>query len=418
MKLDARRATAFLRDPGAARVALLHGDDEGMVRARADALTLAVAGAADDAFRVSWLAREDHGRLEEEASAIAMLGGRRVVRVRDAGDGLTAAVERVLGSRGDSLLVLEAAALPRRSRLLAAAEKAANAAAIACYPEEGPALRAAIATRLEAAGVRADADALDWLRDHLGGDHGSTRNEVDKLVLYAGDAKRLDLDDVRTSIGDGAAVSLDDAVYAATAGNAADADRAVERAVEEGQAAVGLLRGLLAHLSRMHQARGPHGRRRLGGRRGGRAAPAGVLEAQGGPGARGRRLAAAAHRRRHGRGAADGAGVQADRRPRPGHGPAPRAGAGAVGAALSATDGLGAPRPRMGRACSKASPLSPSSHPGVVDIQVAAGGLRARDDLQALRLLHGQAGEGDGCVDPVAGPPGAAHDVGPQGRAF
>lgn len=256
MKLDARRAAAFLRDPGPARLALLHGDDEGLVRARADALTLAVAGAADDPFRVSWLAREDHARLEEEASAIAMLGGRRVVRVRDAGDALTAAAERVLASRGDSLVVLEAGSLPRRSRLLAAAEKAPNAAALACYPEEGPALRTAIAARLEAAGVRADADALDWLRDHLGGDHGSTRGEIDKLILYAGDTKRLDLDDVRTSIGDGAAASLDDALYAATAGDAAAADRAVERALAEGQTAVGLLRALGGHLSRMHQARG------------------------------------------------------------------------------------------------------------------------------------------------------------------
>ena len=256
MKLDARRTATFLRDPGPVRVALLHGDDEGLVRHRADALTLAVAGAADDPFRVAWLARDEHGRLEEEASAIAMLGGRRAIRVREAGDALLAAVERVLGSAGDSVVVLEAGGLSRRSKLLAAIEKASNAAAVACYPEEGPALRGAIAARLEAAGVRADADALDWLRDHLGGDHASTRGEIDKLILYAGEARRLDLDDVRTSIGDGAAVSLDEAIYAATSGDLAAADRAVERAIAEGQTAVGLLRALLGHLSRMHQVRG------------------------------------------------------------------------------------------------------------------------------------------------------------------
>lgn len=256
MKLDARRASAFLRDPGPVRVALIYGDDEGLVRHRAEALTLAVAGAADDPFRVSWLSREDHGRLEEEASAIAMLGGRRVVRVRDTADTLLPAIERILAAPGDSLVVLEAGSLPRKSRLLGTMEKAANAAALACYPEEGPALRSLIAARLQSAGVQADADALDWLRDHLGGDHGSTRNEIDKLILYAGDDRRLDLDEVRVCVGDGAAVSMDDALYAATAGDLAGADRAVERALAEGQTPVGLLRGVLSHLLRMHQARG------------------------------------------------------------------------------------------------------------------------------------------------------------------
>ena len=256
MKLDARRTPAFLRDPGPARVALLHGDDEGLVRARADALTLALLGAPDDPFRVAWLSREDHARLEDESSAIAMLGGRRTIRVRDATDALTPAITRILSSPGDTLVILECPALPRRSKLLAAVEAAHNAAAIACYPEEGPVLRAAIAARLDASGVRIDAHALDWLRDHLGGDHASTRNEVDKLILYAGDTKRLDLDEVRTLIGDGAAASLDDALYATTAGDLATADRTLERTLAEGQAVIGLLRALLSHFTRMHQVRG------------------------------------------------------------------------------------------------------------------------------------------------------------------
>ena len=255
MKVEPRRAPGFLRDPGAARVALLHGDDEGLVRFRADALTLAVAGTADDPFRVAWLGREEHGRLAEEASAIAMLGGRRVIRVRDVADTLTPAVERVLAGPGDSLVVLEAGGL-RRGKLLGLVEKSAAGAALACYPETGPELRGAIAGQLQAAGVRADADALDWLRDHLGGDHASTRGEIEKLALYAGNERRLDLDAVRACVGDQAAASMDDAVYAATLGDLVLADRAVERAFAEGVAAVGLLRAMLGHLVRMHQARG------------------------------------------------------------------------------------------------------------------------------------------------------------------
>ena len=46
MKLDARRVAAFLADPGAVRVVLLHGEDEGTIRHCADRLTRAVAGGA------------------------------------------------------------------------------------------------------------------------------------------------------------------------------------------------------------------------------------------------------------------------------------------------------------------------------------------------------------------------------------
>ena len=143
MKVTPARAAAFLRDPGTARVVLLYGEDEGLVRHRADALTLAVVGTADDPFRVAWLSAGDHGRLGEEASAIAMLGGRRVVRVRDVGEALAGPVALVAESPGDSLVVLEAGGLSRRSKLLGIVEAAARGAALPCYPEAGAGLHMA-----------------------------------------------------------------------------------------------------------------------------------------------------------------------------------------------------------------------------------------------------------------------------------
>ena len=256
MKVQPARAAAFLRDPGSARVVLLHGDDEGLVRHRADALTLAVVGAADDAFRVAWLSMGDHGRLGEEASAIAMLGGRRVVRVRDVGESLAASVGQVVDAPGDSLVVLESTGLTRRSKLLALVEGAARGAALACYPEEGAGLRGAIASGLAAQGVRTDEDALTWLAEHLGGDYASTRGEIEKLALYAGPEQRLDLDAVRLCVGDQAATATDDAAWAATLGQVALADLSVERAFAEGTASVAILRVLLGHLVKLQQARG------------------------------------------------------------------------------------------------------------------------------------------------------------------
>ena len=52
------------------------------------------------------------------------------------------------------MIVLEAGALPARSRLRALVECLENGAAIACYPEEGRALQDAIERGLSAAGVQ------------------------------------------------------------------------------------------------------------------------------------------------------------------------------------------------------------------------------------------------------------------------
>ena len=102
---------------------------------------------------------------------MAMLGGRRVVRVREAGDALAAAAAAALQAPGDSLIVMEASgALPARSKLRALAEGLEVGAAIACYPEEGRALGERIGATLAAAGISMDADALQYAVERMGSD--------------------------------------------------------------------------------------------------------------------------------------------------------------------------------------------------------------------------------------------------------
>lgn len=255
MRLDARAIPRFLADPGACRVVLLHGEDTGLARERANALTRAVAGALDDPFAVASLERETHDRLEEEATALSLMGGRRVVRVRDGVDALLAPLERALKSRSDTLIVIEAAELAPRSKLRSALEARPEAAVIPCYREEGRALEASLRAMIEQSACRITSDALTYLAEQLGADRLAARGEVEKLVLYAGDAGTIDIDAVEACIADASALSLDDALFAATAGDIAASDRALDRAIADGAAAVGIVRALLTHLNRLRAAR-------------------------------------------------------------------------------------------------------------------------------------------------------------------
>ncbi len=90
MKLTGARLKAFLNQPDPAIVAaLVFGPDRGLVQERAERLTTAVAGTTTDPFVVAEIAadalRGDPARLTDEAMAFAPSGGRRAVRIRDAG---------------------------------------------------------------------------------------------------------------------------------------------------------------------------------------------------------------------------------------------------------------------------------------------------------------------------------------------
>lgn len=258
MKPDARQVARLLASPDRVRAILLHGDDHGLIRERATEAARAAAGTLDDPFRVAVLNRDAHDRLEEEATALSLSGGRRVVWVRDGQDSLHGMLARVLGRAsgepgGAALILIEAASLPARAKLRTLLEAAPDAAAIACYAEEGRVLEASIVRMLEAEQTRIDPDALTWLAQHLGADRAASRGEVEKLVLYAAGQGRITLDDVQAVTGDAAGASLEDAAFAATAGDRAGADLAIERALLEGSSPIALARSLLSHLHRLRQ---------------------------------------------------------------------------------------------------------------------------------------------------------------------
>ncbi len=259
MKVQPRDADAFCAKPPAALAAvLLYGPDGGLVRERAEKLRASVVPDADDPFRLVEITadelKSDPARLRDEAQAMAFGGGRRVIKLRGAGDGLAKLFQDFLDEPlGDALVVVEAGDLGPRG-LRKAFEGAKNAAAVACYRDEGEGLRGLIRQHLGAEGLEVAPDALDYLVSRLGGDRRLTRLELDKLVLYMGAARpaQVDLESAVTLVGDTAERTLDDLVLAVGAGDLASATRDLTRAWAEGVAPITLLRAASRHMQRLH----------------------------------------------------------------------------------------------------------------------------------------------------------------------
>jgi DNA polymerase-3 subunit delta len=260
MKIGPARVEGFLKRPGAAiRAVLLYGGDAGLVRERAERLAGTVVDDIGDPFRVGLISGQrlldDPARLADEAAALSLTGGRRVVRLREVGDRNAAGLASFLEDPvGEALVVVEAGELGARSSLRRLFEAASNAAAIGCYGDEGVALERVIEDTLDAGGVTATPDALAFLAAHLGSDRQVTRREIEKLVLYVGEGGRARLEDAMACVGDSVAVSLDDVVFAAGEGDIAGLDRALERIWMEGGSPVAVLRAMARHLQRLHLA--------------------------------------------------------------------------------------------------------------------------------------------------------------------
>jgi len=306
MKISAGRAERFVQRPDPkVRAVLVYGPDHGLARERAEALARGVVEDLSDPFRVTEMTgaalAADPARLADEAAALSLTGGARVVRVRGAGNDLAKLFAGFLDRDSEgALVVVEAGDLAKSSALRAAFEKAENGAALPCYADDPEALEEVVRGALSAHGLTAEHDAMAYLLENLGGDRGVTRAELDKLALYMGERTRIseadaaacvgdsaqiglenlggdrgvtraELDklalymgertriseaDAAACVGDSAQIGLDNLTFAAGGGDHAGAARALSRLALDGVAPVAALRALLRHLQRLHLVAG------------------------------------------------------------------------------------------------------------------------------------------------------------------
>ena len=266
MKISPREADPFCRKPDPKiRAVLVYGPDGGLIRERMNALLRSVVEDVNDPFRISELTdadlKSDPARLADEAAAIAMLGGRRVVRVRGAGDATAKILDGFLtGPVGDALIIVEGGELTPRSALRKLFEDQKSAAAVACYADDAATLSDTIRKRLASENLTLEQSALHYLTSHLGSDRGVTMNELEKLCLYMGgnpssekrEVTEVTLDDVRACVGDNVESGLDAVVDAATGGDLAALDVALARSRSADVSPVALLNALSRHLMLLH----------------------------------------------------------------------------------------------------------------------------------------------------------------------
>ncbi len=270
--LKGRAIKAFLEKPDPAVAAILvYGPDSGLVRTRALTLARGVVDDLNDPFNAIELTdadlKDEPARLADEISALSFAGGARIVRLRTVGEASAKAAEALIKGldsdavKPNGLVVIEGGDLSPRSGLRKMFEKAKRAAALPCYADAPADVRDLARDLARAEDLRFDDDALDLLVATLGDDHGLTRSEIDKLILFKGPKSvrsgpaTITVEDVRASIVDGPGQALEDATAAAVDGAPKALSAALFKAEAAGASPIGLLRALQRQVARVRTAK-------------------------------------------------------------------------------------------------------------------------------------------------------------------
>jgi DNA polymerase III subunit delta len=232
LKQAARRAAMFL----------LHSGEAEIASARARRLVAALVDDVADPFQVVRLSAEtlaaDPGRLADEALAISMFGGRRVVWVEAGGRDLTGLVEAVADALPkETSLVIEAGVLKRGAPMRALFETRPNAATIECWAPQAASLAEMVDAEARRAAVRIDPEARRHLVNILAADPATAESEIAKLMIYAASTGALEAADIDAVAAGAGASPADALVDFALGGDLAGLERgATEGLADSGDA--------------------------------------------------------------------------------------------------------------------------------------------------------------------------------------
>ena len=165
------------------RFYLLYGQDEAQARAMGDRLVQAL-GATKVAISASQV-KSDPALLVDEASALSLFGGKRVIWVEPATKDIEESVAALLEAAAlESPVVAIAGSIPKSSSLVKMAEASPGALSFAAYLPEGQDAERMVAEVGRRFGLKVGPALAARLADSCANDQAIVTQELQKLALY------------------------------------------------------------------------------------------------------------------------------------------------------------------------------------------------------------------------------------------
>jgi DNA polymerase-3 subunit delta len=239
---------------------LVHGPDEGLTHERSRAIARKVLGGDENPLSLlrldgDMVAREP-GALADEAYAISMFGGHRVIWIDVQRHDLLRALSPLFAKPPHNCtIIVRAGQLKKDSALRQAFEKMINGASIECYPDEQASLTRLVDIEAKAAGIAVAPDARTALLTLLGADRETTRGEIAKLMLYAMGRPRIEVEDLEAIVSGAAPSKLEQIIDHSLTGDLRGAAASAAQFFNEGGEGEQLMARLIAQLMLLHRLR-------------------------------------------------------------------------------------------------------------------------------------------------------------------
>lgn len=237
---------------------VLHGDEPLLLQECADLVRQAARreGCSERELLEVDDDRFDWGQLRDSAAEMSLFGDRKLIEIRlpsgKPGAAGSKALCEYLERGSDDILLLLCGKVDQQSqnsKWFKALDKAG--AAVRVWPVGAREMPRWLRQRLQAAGLEIDADALELLAERLEGNLYAAVQEVEKLVLLAGDG-RISLDTVTGSVLDNARYNLFAMLDTALRGEAEAALRMLRGLRGEGSDSMPILWVLARELRTLH----------------------------------------------------------------------------------------------------------------------------------------------------------------------
>lgn len=243
---------------------LLFGPESSLVSYRFNIIAKKISPNLSDPFLVTNLTKDrlsqDEALLADEFFSISMLGGRKLILIRDTDAAFTDALKSLLSDndlskKSDNFILIQAGDLDKSSSLRKICEASPALAVIACYEDNDAVIKKFIATELTKNQIKFNAQITDFLINKYGANRNLLLAEINKIITYLGAEKELKLE-ILEKLGDfESETSVDSFVSSFAARKYEAAINYLEKNFRDGVEPITIIRYLSNYLQKLYQAR-------------------------------------------------------------------------------------------------------------------------------------------------------------------
>lgn len=266
MKISPSQIESYINRIAQEKIAgcLLFGPEAALVNYRFNLIAKKITPNLADPFLVTNISKEklteDKAILGDEFFSYSMLGGRKLILIRDSDVAAGAALKMLFSDayyakKSDNFILIQGGDLDKSSALRKICEENPHFAAIACYEDNDSVIKKFIVDELAKNKVKFNVDVTNFLFEKFGKNRQIILSELEKILIFLGDEKNLNVDLIEKLTASEAEISANEFVDNFVTQKFDLASLSAEKLFREGFEAVTLLRFLSNYLQKIYQAR-------------------------------------------------------------------------------------------------------------------------------------------------------------------